>query len=253
MEWAAPTWGEVGDDELRRIVVVSPHLDDAARGAAHVIASHPDVTVITVMGGQPPSYPDPPTDWDARGGFAAGDDVVGVRREEDRAAMDLLGATPVWLPFVDHQYLAPRQRATSEEVSAALTAAVAQAGATAVFVPMGLANPDHVVTHDAARLVIDELPGLSWFAYQDAGYTHLPGMLAWRVGALFRSGLWPTPAMVPIEPDEDLKRAAIERYASQLPPLVEDHALADRLGAHVAEQYWRLAPPPAGWEGLAEL
>src|SRR5207237_8356225 len=127
--------------------------------------------------------------------------------------------------------------------------AVDAADATAVIIPMGLANPDHVRTHEAALLVRGRRPELAWFAYEDGGYKHLPGLLAWRVGTLFHAGVWPTPAMVPIDPDMTTKRAAIDCYTSQLAPLEADHHLTARLDANVPEQYWRLAPPPPGWEG----
>ena len=117
---------------------------------------------------------------------------------------------------------------------------------------MGLANPDHALTHEAALLARAAPRGLAWFAYEDAGYKHLPGLLAWRVATLFKSGLWPTPAMVPVEPDADRKRRALACYRSQLAPLERDHALAERLAANVPEQYWRLDTPPAGWERLSE-
>jgi hypothetical protein len=29
--------------------------------------------------------------------------------------------------------------------------------------------------------------------------------------------------------------------------------MSERLDANVPEQYWRLAPPPRGWEGLIDL
>jgi LmbE family N-acetylglucosaminyl deacetylase len=247
-------WGGLADGVLDRVVVVSPHFDDAALGASYLLSSHPGSTVVTVLAGRPPSYPDPVSDWDAAGGFVAGDDVVAVRREEDRAAMASLGARPVWLDFADHQYLEPGRRPAPALVAPALAGAIAEAGATAVFLPMGLANPDHVLTHDAGLMARDELgtegAGPSWFCYEDAGYSHLPGLLAWRVAKLFRSGLWPTPSIVPVVPDMAAKRAAIECYRSQLGPLKRDHLLDERLEANVPEQYWRLHRPPAGWEGL---
>ena len=106
----------------------------------------------------------------------------------------------------------------------------------------------------AVRASLEGEPGApSWFCYEDHGYKHLPGLLAWRIAKLFRAGLWPTPAIVPIEPDMTRKRAAIACYASQVPPLERDHALTERLDANVPEQYWRLAPPPRGWEALIEF
>src|ERR1700735_5468527 len=111
------TWGLVDDQHLRRIVVVSPHFDDAVLGAAHILGSYPGSTVITLIAGWPPAYPPEATDWDACGGFVAGDDVVALRRQEDRAAMDYVGATPVWLEFPDHQYLAKDQRPRASAVA----------------------------------------------------------------------------------------------------------------------------------------
>ncbi len=248
-------WGALPDGALDRIMVVSPHFDDAALGAAHLLNSHPGSTVVTVLAGRPPAYPDEVTDWDAAGGFVSGDDVVAVRREEDRAAMAAMAASPVWLEFSDHQYLSTEQRYSPGDVAPALRRAVDEARPTAVFLPLGLANPDHGLTHDAGLLVREAMeggPGAPlWFGYEDAGYKHLPGLLAWRVAKLFRQSLWPTPAVVPVQPDMDAKRAAIACYTSQIGPLERDHLLSERLDGNVPEQYWRLDRPPSGWERLS--
>jgi LmbE family N-acetylglucosaminyl deacetylase len=247
------TWGVLPEGCLDRIVVCSPHFDDAALGAAYLLLAHPGSTVVTVFGGPPPAYPDPPTEWDAQGGFRTGDDVVALRREEDRAAMSVLGAVPRWLDFVDHQYLAPSDRAGASEVAAALEPVIDAVKPTAVFLPMGLANPDHVVTHEGGALLAARRNDIAWFCYEDSGYKHIPGMLAWRVAKLFRSDLWPTPMAVPALADVDTKRAAIECYKSQLAPLNRDHALAARIGGAVPEQHWALAPPPRGWERMRDM
>lgn len=258
MEHATVTWGHVQPDEMARIVVLSPHFDDAAMGAGQMLLRHCDfgtapATVITVLGGRPPAYPDPPSPWDSLGGFRAGDDIVALRQDEDRAAMAVLGARPVWLDFPDHQYLPPDARPGPHDVAAVLGPCLSTLAPTAVFIPMGLANPDHVLVHDAALLVREVHPSWAWFAYEDHGYKHLPGLLAWRIAKLFRSGLWPTPALVPVVSDTDRKRRAIWCYTSQIAPLQQDHALSERLDANVPEQFWRLAPPPAGWEALMDL
>jgi LmbE family N-acetylglucosaminyl deacetylase len=248
-----PTWGLVEPGELTRIAVVSPHFDDGVLGAAHLLSTYTGSVVVTVFGGWPPAYPSEPTSWDAAGGFQAGDDVVAARRREDDAALALLEARPVRLEFSDHQYLSPAEQPSPELVAPALEEALLVLAPTAVFLPMGLANPDHVVTHEAGLRVRDGHKELAWFCYEDHGYMHLPGLLAWRVAKLFRSGLWPTPAVVPIEPDMARKRQAVACYRSQVAPLERDHALAERLDANVPEQFWRLAPPPRGWEALADL
>ncbi|HVV37804.1 MAG TPA: PIG-L family deacetylase [Acidimicrobiales bacterium] len=247
-------WADLpGDDVLQRIVVVSPHFDDAVQGAGLLLARHPGATVLTVFGGPPAAYPDPPSEWDALGGFASGDDVVALRRDEDVAALAVVGAAPRWLDFVDHQYLDAAARATADDVAAALRVALTDLAPTAIFVPFGLGNPDHDLTHAAARLLLDEFGDVAWYCYEDAGYKHIPGLLAWRISALFRSGWWPTPAVVPIDDDLARRTRALQAYASQIPPLQRDHLLDDRLDANLGEQHWRLARPLAGWEGLSEL
>jgi LmbE family N-acetylglucosaminyl deacetylase len=258
MEGVAPaTWGEVDPALMRRVAVVSPHFDDAVMGTGDFLGRHPGSVVITVLGGRPPVYPDPPTPWDASGGFARGDDVVGARREEDRRALAVYDAEPVWLDFSDHQYLEPAERPTPAKIAPALADSLRDGGFSSVMFPMGLGNPDHDVTHRSGLQVREalssELPEMGWFCYQDAGYSGLPGLLAWRVRQLFNAGLWPTPSLVPVEPDIERKRRSIMCYASQIPPLEAEHALSDRLDARAGEQYWRLAPPPPGWEVLADL
>jgi LmbE family N-acetylglucosaminyl deacetylase len=253
MPYDEPTWGEVDPAAFARIVVVSPHFDDAAMGAGHLLGSYGDTTVITVLAGRPPAYPEVPSDWDALGGFVAGDDVVAVRRQEDLAAMAVLGSEHRWLEFADHQYLAPEDRPTPAEVAPVLAQTIAELDPTSVFFPMGLGNPDHVMVHDAALLVREQQPERTWFCYEDHGYKHIPGLLAWRVAKMLRAQPWPTPAIVPHTPDEERKRRAIWCYTSQIPPLEQDHALTARMEGRVPEQFWQLAPPPAGWEALAEL
>jgi LmbE family N-acetylglucosaminyl deacetylase len=256
-EFDEATWGLVDSATLERIVVVSPHFDDAVLGASDLLGSYPGSTVITLVAGRPPQYPAEPTDWDACGGFKAGDDVVAVRRKEDVAALEVLDATPVWLDVADHQYLAKEDWQDPEEVAPSLKEAIVNLDPTAVFLPMGIANPDHVLTHDAGMIaraqLVESGTDIAWFCYEDHGYKHIPGLLAWRVTKLFKSGLWPTPAIVPVEPDMARKRRAIACYVSQVPPLERDHALSERLDGNVPEQYWRVAPPPRGWEVLTEM
>lgn len=112
------------------------------------------------------------------------------------------------------------------------------------------------MTHDAALMVAARRADLAWFCYEDSGYKHIPGMLAWRVAKPFRSDLWPTPMIVPTvvdEVDPERKRAAVECHRSQLPPLDRDHSLQARIGGAVPEQFWQLAPPPPGWERMREM
>ena len=102
-------------------------------------------------------------------------------------------------------------------------------------------------------LARDRLPDdVSWWCYEDMGYKHIPGMLAWRVAQLFRAKVWPTPVCPLVDLDDDRKRAAIACYPSQLLALEDDWHIGAKLDAPAPEQYWRLAPPPPGWERLSE-
>jgi LmbE family N-acetylglucosaminyl deacetylase len=132
---------------------------------------------------------------------------------------------------------------------------------TLVLLPFGLANPEHVSTHDAVlevrRRWSDDGGGTpkttAWIAYEDIAYKQIPGMLAWRVATLFKAALWPTPTAMPIDPSPARKRAAMARYVSQVKGLDADWSLWPRLDAPTPEQYWRLEPPPPGWEALIDL
>jgi hypothetical protein len=119
--------------------------------------------------------------------------------------------------------------------------------------PFGLANPDHDVTHTACMLAREQLDdSVSWWCYEDMGYKHIPGLLAWRVAQLFRRRLWPTPVCPAIDANESRKQAAVACYPTQLLALEDDWQIGAKLAAPAPEQYWRLASPPAGWEALAE-
>jgi LmbE family N-acetylglucosaminyl deacetylase len=245
-------WGVVDPAELERIVVVSPHLDDAVLGCSYLMAGHPGTTVVTVFAGRPAEYPRPMERWDALCGFVEGDEVHEARRAEDDAALAVLDATAWWLDFVEHSYLDRTDWVRAPSIVGTLEATLRSLSPTAVFVPFGLANPDHDATHEASMLVRDRFGEPHWFCYEDTGYKHIPGLLAWRIAKLFRSGTWPTPAAVPIDVDHERKMRALACYPSQQRALEADWQLGVKLAAPAPEQYWLLQPPPAGWERLAD-
>ena len=242
-------WGLVRPDELERVVILSPHLDDAVLGCGRFMARHPGVTVVTVYAGGPRIYPDPMTHWDQISGFQAGDDVLALRRAEDARALAEVDAVPYWLDFVEHQYLERPDWVGPDQTAGTIEQTLRELVPTAVFMPFGLANPDHDATHAAAIRVRTNFPDPAWFAYEDFGYKHIPGLLAWRVSQLFRSGLWPTPVALAVESPDVGKRAALAHYESQLRALDADWQLTPKLVA--PEQFWRLESPPSGWEGLS--
>jgi len=246
-------WGLPFDRELQRIVVVSPHLDDAVLGCGRFLSAHPGATVVTVVAGNPPKYPEPMRMWDVQSGFAPGDDVMETRRNEDDAALACVGATPVHLDLIEYTYNPGDVAVRPDVIAESLVPALAALDPTLVLAPFGLANPDHDMTHRACMIARDRLPDdVSWWCYEDMGYKHIPGMLAWRVAQLFRAKVWPTPVCPVADPTEDRKRAAIACYPSQLRALEEDWQIGAKLDAPAPEQFWRIEPPPSGWERLSE-
>jgi LmbE family N-acetylglucosaminyl deacetylase len=245
-------WGLADPGELDRVVIVSPHLDDAVLSCARFMSVHPAVTVVTVFAGNPPAYPVPMRLWDVQSGFGPDDDVMEARRREDRAALGLLDANPVHLSYVEHTYNAGDEPVAPEILVDGVLNALAESEPRLVLAPFGLANPDHDVTHRACMLARDRMSAaVSWWCYEDMGYKSIPGMLAWRVSSLFRRGLWPTPVCPPVDHNGDRKAAAVACYPSQLFALEDDWQIGAKLAAPAPEQFWRLSPPPAGWEGIA--
>jgi LmbE family N-acetylglucosaminyl deacetylase len=220
---------------MDRLLVVSPHLDDAVFGCGELIASRPGATVATLFAGAPASYAEP-TSWDRDAGFSAGDDVVAARREEDRAALEILGATPLWMDFVDDQY---EYHAGIGALVCALSRAIEALRPDVVLFPAGLFHADHRRTHEAALLALGRFSSKEWQLYEDALYRRIDGLLDERLRLLDAIGLAPRPIALPIVGDaRERKRRAVACYGSQL------RALGARRGhgdVFAPEGYWRIS------------
>jgi LmbE family N-acetylglucosaminyl deacetylase len=125
-----------------RLVVLSPHLDDAALSLGATIArasrAGSNVTVVTVRAGNPESTV-PAGEWDRACGFSTAGEAACERRREDERACEILGAAPEWLPFPDADYPESEKDDTIwSEVAGRLV------GADLVFVPgFPLEHPNH--------------------------------------------------------------------------------------------------------------
>ena len=86
------------------------------------------MTVLTVLAGDTGSDLEA-GEWDRRAGFATLGEAARARRREDERACELVGATPVWLPYCDDQY--PRG-GTDRAIRADVVEAV---GSAAVLIP----------------------------------------------------------------------------------------------------------------------
>lgn len=209
------------------LVVVSPHLDDAVLSCGRLLAAHPGAVVVTVFAGPPPD--DRLVEWDRLAGFVAGDDVMTRRQREDRRALRVLRARPVWLGLRQDVYRdAPLDVAA---LRAQVAAVIEVADPALVAVPIGLHHPDHLAVADALG---GALPDRQTWLYADQPYaTGLPHLLPARLARL--------PALRPVPGPARgrwRKTLAISAYRSQL------RALGGGIPRHIGgapETYWEVS------------
>lgn len=216
--------------------VVSPHLDDAVFGCGALLAAHPGSVVVTVFTAAPADG-GALTEWDARGGFAEAGAAMAARRREDESALAEVGAVPHWLDFVDGQY---GDTTDAAGLVPAIADALTALGATRVFVPLGLFHGDHLRVHRAAVDAWHGLRGIPAWAYEDAIYRAMHGVLDARLAELRACGsttVAATPtAFACSRADAAGKAGAVRRYASQAPAFGAE-GMADTARP---ERYWRL-------------
>lgn len=222
------------------MTVLSPHLDDAVLSLGqHLAASRDDLEkierVVTVFAGKPQGLR-MVTAYDQSCGFGSSRRAVESRRDEDVAALKVLGCHPQHLSELDNQY---RSRAVHDP---RMVDRIAQqcrqymSGKEHVFVPLGIGHPDHRILADAcelaARTLIERRP-VSLMFYEEMPYRVLyPEHVAARLVELRELGwhldLWPLQVG-----DIEIKSQAIACYKSQFPEGAADPCL------RVPERVWR--------------
>jgi LmbE family N-acetylglucosaminyl deacetylase len=223
-------------------VVISPHLDDAVLGIGALLSAVPQAVVVTAFAGDP----GPATRasaWDQSTSHLASH-VLAIRRREDVAALQQLGADAVHLRFLEAPYRS-RQRWHEQALEAELfTALRQQIGAlveahepAAMFVPLGLGHVDHVLTSCAAISAWLVCRPCALLAYAEQPYAMCDRGLA---RARFHD-LRATP--LPFERvakrrHRAAKAKAISEYKSQIPLL--RRAFDGWDGETIQEQVWRL-------------
>ncbi|WP_458765840.1 PIG-L deacetylase family protein [Cupriavidus basilensis] len=220
-------------------LVISPHLDDAVFSCGAWLAACPGSVVVTVLAGLPPATMAAPP-WDAGAGFASARAAVLARREEDRSALAMLRATPLWLDFLDGQYGVPSAPAG---LAQAVSEVVAAHPDVPVLAPAGVFHRDHLLVHAACAQAWAGSRERAWLFYEDAIHRRTPGQLQRQLMNWHAAGLAATPQTPLREPSHAARKArAVAAYASQL-PLFGSAQLAD---LSAPERYWRwLAPDGA--------
>lgn len=225
-----------------RLLAISPHLDDAVLSCAGLIAARPGAVLLTVFAGRP-APGTPLTSWDEDCGFHQGEDVIGRRREEDAAAARILGASVVWLDFLDRQY---QSSPPLDAIASAIEDIVRARDPGEVVLPLGLFHSDHHLASDASLLLAARDGSRTWMAYEEAPYHTLPNAVDQRKAELEARGWRLRRAPRSIDAGEQaLKRQAVASYRSQLAGLATPGRLG-HLAAFGAERYWEVESLPRG-------
>ncbi|MGF6969796.1 LmbE family N-acetylglucosaminyl deacetylase [Paraburkholderia sp. WC7.3g] len=224
-----------GMESNQRLLVISPHLDDAVLSCGLLIAARPCTVVCTVFTAPPAE--NMTTDWDCASGFADAFEAMRARQAEDREALGLLSAVPVHLLFRDAQYRA------SPDVDALITAlneTVADTKPTLVLMPLGLFHSDHVLVASACLALMQRHLATPFIAYEDVPYRRMPGVVQARLYELAKRGYaadTPHALDVPATPQQErMKRAALDTYRSQLRAFGPD----GQASLFSSERYWQL-------------
>lgn len=208
-----------------RVVVVSPHLDDAVLSLASSIHRATRrgvrVDVLTVLAGDPGSST-PADESGRRAGFTTAAQATAVRRAEDGRACRLIGAEPLWLPLSDVAGEKPDAQVIRDGLHVTLR------DYDAVLIPGApLAHADHLTVSQAVIDLLDagaavglyvEQPYASWdaFALHGRSKRGTSPVLTTQALGLAVEG---EPAMrrCPGDPQDWLaKTRAMSAYASQL-------------------------------------
>jgi len=210
------------DQRLKgRLVVVSPHLDDAVLSVgatiAHAVESGAQVEILTVFACAPDSQT-PADEWDRKSGFATEGEAARQRRTEDKTACAILGVAHRWFEFGAQPY---ERHGSMEEVISAVVAATA--GADTVLVPgFPLAHADHAALTNGLLSHGLNCRCVGLYAEQPYSFDRsatpagpVPAMPAARI----QSGTHTWQRAGATRRHRQLKLHAVKQYVSQLPQL----------------------------------
>jgi len=189
------------------------------------------------------------TSWDRRSAcFRNGDDVIAVRRDEDRRSAEMLGGTSHHLPFWDSQYRidtysyeGPNDEELPTHITRALAAMAVELQPDAWVVPLGIGHRDHEVVGTACLGLVCEIEG-SFYVYEELPYrVETPKIVEQAVQKLHRDGF-------KLERDRGMpaggslleKVHAVRCHRSQLRALGRRRVLRAILRS---ERIWRLVQP----------
>jgi LmbE family N-acetylglucosaminyl deacetylase len=239
-------------------VFLSPHLDDAILSCGgrinQLVQSGASVVIVTVMAGDPPDpLPDSPLIRELHQRWAVGENPVAIRREEDAAAAQHLGATCIHLPIPDCVYrtaggsvlypegdedlfgpvhsLDPAIEELQQQTLPHLQAV------THLYVPLGAGNHvDHQLVHRWALDQSQQNPAAALVFYAEYPYSRSPQALQDALARLEHYQLQRFDAYL-LESDIIRKVEAIACYQSQISTFWES---TDAMRQQIIEDMYNL-------------
>ena len=153
-------------------IILSPHLDDGVFNAWHVIAKG-QIKIITVFAGTPDTRKT--TFWDRLGGIKSSQEMMAVRRAENKTALKDEVAEIINLNFLDHQYA--HKQVDIETIWKELRKHITKQDV--LFVPIAASrifrHVDHVALRDLGVHLFNE--GFRVKFYTDIPYMRIPNIV----------------------------------------------------------------------------
>jgi LmbE family N-acetylglucosaminyl deacetylase len=250
-----------------RVLIVSPHRDDAALSCAALLARAEALEILTVFGGEP--FPPRQGEWDRITGHRDSAEAATIRRAEEAAAFAHSPHSFRELDLLDWQYTGDswnydectRAPTDADTIQRTLSDWLSHAGGGTIALPAGCGiragrlrsrlerfvprlaapspHPDHLFVRDTALQILCERADANVILYEELPYS-LRRSGAREVAKLEqRWGFVGAP--VELEVEREAKAGRIAAYASQIPHLAPARLDQPESLPHI-ERYWRCLP-----------
>lgn len=148
---------------MKKVLLISPHFDDAVLSAGQFMADRPDADVVTVFAGIPITPDNVKTPYDEKCGFDNARDAVGARTRENDNALAILQANPINFEFPDSQYETTHANIVRVyDITAKLQELIDENNYEFIMAPVGLGHPDHIKVTDAVEKLKTKTPIYLW-------------------------------------------------------------------------------------------
>ena len=233
-------------DDAAAPLLLSPHLDDAVIDCWSLLTAPGDLNVINVFAGVPPAGHT--THWDRIVGATDSAELMQIRVEEDRAALERARRTAVNLAFYEHQQREDRRPPTLRAIDASIAEAVPAASRLYAPAVLGTPHPDHVLVRRYALACAAAAMPVELYA--DVPYAVVYGWPHWVTGEprdphLDVDAYWGEqpggePRVVRLDEEQATEKLdAMRAYATQFPSLDRGPVgLLSNPKVHRFEVYW---------------